>query len=300
MASHKNNNTEFLKTIHHLNILNELIEGVQILDFDLNYLYLNEAAIQQSGRIKEDLLGRNFVDAWPGVEKTKLFQTMQNCSKQHCSFDLENEFEFQEGKSGWFLLQIQPISCGILIMSLDITERKKNELKIRENEIFYRSLFDNLLNGFAYCKMLYENNEPVDFQFITTNRAFQELSRLSNVDGKLFSELFPGAKETDSQLLLIFERVVKNEKTETFEYYFNATQDWLLITVYSPQKDAFVFIFEVITEQKSIEQKTREQIDELRRWYEATLDRENRNIELKKEVNQLLIEAGKPKRYTEE
>lgn len=38
-------------------------------------------------------------------------------------------------------------------------------------------------------------------------------------------------------------------------------------------------------------------MDELRRWHNVTLDREDRVIELKKEVNELLKQLGKPKKY---
>jgi len=56
-------------------------------------------------------------------------------------------------------------------------------------------------------------------------------------------------------------------------------------------------IFSDITERKLAEQKINEQLDELRRWYSAMLGREKRTIELKKEVNDLLLQAGQPPRY---
>jgi hypothetical protein len=40
-----------------------------------------------------------------------------------------------------------------------------------------------------------------------------------------------------------------------------------------------------------------EQLDELRRWHQATLDREGRVLDLKKEVNDMLAQAGQPPRY---
>jgi len=52
-----------------------------------------------------------------------------------------------------------------------------------------------------------------------------------------------------------------------------------------------------ITERKRTEEKIREQLTELQRWYKATLDREGRIIELKREVNELLLQAGQPIRY---
>ena len=53
-----------------------------------------------------------------------------------------------------------------------------------------------------------------------------------------------------------------------------------------------------ITERKAGEFKIKEQLLELQRWHEATLGRENRIMELKKEVNTLLGENGRPARYS--
>jgi PAS domain S-box-containing protein len=52
-----------------------------------------------------------------------------------------------------------------------------------------------------------------------------------------------------------------------------------------------------ITERKQAEEKILQQLDELRRWQEFTLGREDRNRQLKKEVNELLKRLGEPIRY---
>jgi hypothetical protein len=59
----------------------------------------------------------------------------------------------------------------------------------------------------------------------------------------------------------------------------------------------FLAIIQNITERKLAEQKNNEQLAELRRWNKATLGREDRIMELKREVNKLLAEAGKPPHY---
>lgn len=46
------------------------------------------------------------------------------------------------------------------------------------------------------------------------------------------------------------------------------------------------------------DEEIREQLSELRRWHEATLGREERVLELKREVNELLAELQRPPRYT--
>jgi PAS domain S-box-containing protein len=52
-----------------------------------------------------------------------------------------------------------------------------------------------------------------------------------------------------------------------------------------------------ITERKQAEVKQAEQLEELRRWHEVTLDREERILDLKHEVNDLLGKTGKHPRY---
>ncbi len=53
-----------------------------------------------------------------------------------------------------------------------------------------------------------------------------------------------------------------------------------------------------ISARQQTETHLRQQLDELRRWQEATLGREARILELKHEVNALLAQVGQPPRYT--
>jgi PAS domain S-box-containing protein len=52
-----------------------------------------------------------------------------------------------------------------------------------------------------------------------------------------------------------------------------------------------------ITERKRAEEEIKKQLDELQRWHNATLGRETRVLDLKREVNELLGQTGKPPRY---
>lgn len=55
-----------------------------------------------------------------------------------------------------------------------------------------------------------------------------------------------------------------------------------------------------ITERKEAEEKIKQQLDELQRWHDVMLGREDRNRELKREVNELLEDLGKSVRYPSE
>lgn len=52
-----------------------------------------------------------------------------------------------------------------------------------------------------------------------------------------------------------------------------------------------------VTKRKQAEDKTAEQLDELTRWQDVMMDREDRVQELKREVNDLCRRAGEPARY---
>lgn len=57
------------------------------------------------------------------------------------------------------------------------------------------------------------------------------------------------------------------------------------------------YILKDITEIRKNERMINDQISELRRWHDATLGREVRIIELKREVNSLLYELGRELKY---
>jgi len=52
-----------------------------------------------------------------------------------------------------------------------------------------------------------------------------------------------------------------------------------------------------ITQRKQLEAKMAEQLRELQRWHDVTLGRETRVLDLKREVNELLTQAGLPPKY---
>ena len=142
----------------------------------------------------------------------------------------------------------------VLSGELGIRARKAAEQALRESENLYRSLFENMLNGFAYCQMIFEQGQPQDFIYLSVNAAFEKLTGLKNVAGKRVSEVIPGIRQSDPGLFDTYGRISLSGKSERFEMYVQALQQWFWISVYSPGKGYFVAIFDVITERKLAEQ----------------------------------------------
>ena len=139
---------------------------------------------------------------------------------------------------------------GAVVTFKDITERVEAEAAIRSSEHRYRSLFDNMLEGYAYCRMLYEDNWPQDIIYLAVNGAFERLTGLKNVVGRKITEVIPGIKETNPELFEIYGRVVATGKPERFETYSESFGGWLYVSVYSNEKGFFVAVFDNITEHK--------------------------------------------------
>jgi len=141
------------------------------------------------------------------------------------------------------------------IMLSDSPERDRTEAALRESEETYRALFDSMLNGFAYCRMLFKNGEPEDFTYLAVNPAFEVQTGLKNVVGKKVSEVIPGIRESDPKLFKVYGRVAMTGHPERFEMFIEALQMWFSISLYSPKAEHFVAVFDVITERKNAEER---------------------------------------------
>ena len=115
--------------------LDNMLEGCQIIGFDWRYLYINAEAERHNNRPSSELLGQRYMDMWPGIEATPVFAVIERCMNERASQRLENEFTFPDGSVGWFELNIQPVPEGILILSADITERKRVEADRMAREV---------------------------------------------------------------------------------------------------------------------------------------------------------------------
>lgn len=142
---------------------------------------------------------------------------------------------------------------GEVLVIRDDTARQQAEAVLRESEETYRSLFENMLNTVAHCRMIYQDGVPVDFEYISVNPAFERSTGLADVVGKRISEIIPDYGRDNAEALTVFGRVAATGEPTRWEHYLSAFDAWYSYAIYSPNRGEFVAVWDDISERKRAE-----------------------------------------------
>jgi PAS domain S-box-containing protein len=190
------------------------------------------------------------------------------------SDDLTVQKAMQTEPYGYILKPFSPMD---LKFSIELAIYKnKIDTQLKKSESKYNSLFENMLNAFAYHQIVIdENNNPIDYIFIKVNQAFENLTGLKrkNIIGKKVTEVIPEIKATDSKLINLYGNVALTGKSKIFELYFEPFDKFYSVNAYSEEKGYFATIFEDITQLKEADKKIKniqkEKIDTIKKLNEA-------------------------------
>jgi len=177
--------------------------------------------------------------------------------------------------------------------------RKEAEEALRESEEKYRTLFNQSMEGIYLHDLeghILEVNEMACAQSGYTREEWLHRTVFDGHPSKSTTNL------PKDEILRMWKAWVPGQ-----QYTVEAEHQRKDGTVYPVEistgivrykgENAILAIVKDITARKQAEKKIQEQLDELRRWYAATLGREGRILELKREVNELLRRLGEPIRY---
>jgi|AntRauTorckE6833_2_1112554.scaffolds.fasta_scaffold01231_2 diguanylate cyclase (GGDEF)-like protein/PAS domain S-box-containing protein len=124
-------------------LFNTMLEGCQVINYDWEYLYINDALTKQVEISRNELIGNKMTEIFPGIEDTHMFNVLKKCMNKRKTQEFENEFTLPDGTSRWFKLRAHPVPEGIFVLSNDITDRKFAQKKMRRENRWYKSLYKN-------------------------------------------------------------------------------------------------------------------------------------------------------------
>ncbi|MFH1981344.1 MAG: PAS domain S-box protein [Pseudomonadota bacterium] len=146
--------------------------------------------------------------------------------------------------------------------------------RLHDGAVSDRSLFDNMLNGFAYHRIVTdEAGTPVDYIFLDANPAFERMTGLRREDiiGRAVTAVHPGIQDMAFDWIGIYGKVALTGAPVTFEQYFEPHRHWYLVSAYSPQIGTFAVTFENITERKNAESALRDSEEKFRSFAEHSM-----------------------------
>lgn len=120
-------------------------------------------------------------------------------------------------------------------------------MKSKDSEIPYQPIFDNALDGLAYCQMIFDTQgQPVDFIYIWVNKNFEKVTGLKDVVKKKVTDLIPGIRISNPELFEMYGRVSLAGESERFETHVEALSRWFLVSVFSPKKVFLWLCFKIL------------------------------------------------------
>jgi two-component system cell cycle sensor histidine kinase/response regulator CckA len=167
-------------------------------------------------------------------------------------------FQFNDKRKGRFTAERIALLEGLVDQVAIAIAKLRADEALRRSEKRYRSLFENMMEGFAYCRMLGEDGGPRDFEYLEVNDAFENLTGLKDVVGKKVTEVIPGIRETTPEIFEIYARVSSTGKPEKIEVYVYPLKRWFSVSAYSPARGFFIAVFDNITERRRLEEQLRQ------------------------------------------
>lgn len=124
-----------------MDIFNQLSIGIQIIDSDMRYIFLNKTLLNQVNKTLDDHLGKKMEEVYPDIEQTKIYESIQACLKTNQPTTINNEFLFEDGRRTFWELSLERIDKGVLIISRDVTNLKEGEkLLLESNQVLNRKV----------------------------------------------------------------------------------------------------------------------------------------------------------------
>jgi PAS domain S-box-containing protein len=175
-------------------------------------------------------------------------------------------------------------------LSNEIIERGKVEEALRDSERKYKSLFSNMLDGFAFHQIILdENNVPIDYTFLEINEAFENQTGLKSekIIGKKVTEVLSGIENDPTRWIDIYGNVALTGEAIRFENFSKPINKWYSVIAYSTLKGYFATIFEDITERKLAEKEILERNDEQKKLFEKSEKQRVANLVVLNDLNKI-------------
>jgi two-component system, cell cycle sensor histidine kinase and response regulator CckA len=278
-------------------ILNQMGDGFWVTEPQAGrVIEVNEAMCRMLGYSRGEMLNLSVADVEANDSPERIAERIRYILKNGATH-FESHFRRKDGEIIDVDVNVThlPEYNSFFGFHRDITARRRADADLKESEARYRILFEQAPDGVVILDP--GTGRIIEFNDRACNLlgySREEFARLRVADIEVV--------ETPEDVMAHIQRILK-EGYDDFETR-HRTKEGEVRTIHvmaqvlgTREYPIYHCIWRDITERKKTEVMINDQLEELRRWQSATLGREDRVLQLKNEVNRLLVEAGKPPRY---
>ncbi|MCU4173470.1 PAS domain-containing protein [Carboxylicivirga sp. N1Y90] len=225
---------------------------------DLNYQFVNAAFCEAFAHTRDEIIGKS-IESIIGTENFQVALPFLNEVRSGKTVSFENIYDTYKGKR-WIKVNYSPIFDAngkvetIIVLTYDINEKKKAEIKLKENEEKYRILID-------------DSSDPIfsftpDGRYTYVNKVFADSVQKDQdyVIGNTIWDVFE--KEEADTRFSVLSRAFDTGKVQVLEVRVpNPSGDLYFITTVTPIKNENGEIASAICIAKNITSRKRAELE---------------------------------------
>ncbi len=233
-------------------------DGVWLLDDELHFLEVNEAACRMLGYSRDAMLCMQ-VNEIEVVESAA--ETLHHAEVvQQRGYD---RFETRHRRRDGAIFPVevsvtwQAESRQMVVFVRDITEQLRSEADLACSEARFHGLFTSLQEGFALHEIIIDTNgKPFDYRYLEVNPAFEAMTGIPRAGwiGHTIREVLPGI---EPQWIEVFGRVALTGEPAVVEEEAAALGRAYRVVVYRPAPMQFAILATDITDQREASEALR-------------------------------------------
>ena len=267
-------------------IIDSSPDCIKVIDLEGNLLSMLSGQALLGIEDIQPYLNKPWLDFWEAEHREAAERAVKSATEGASNF--VGFFRPPRGEPKWWDVSISPIlNTGsqperLLAVSRDVTHRKQAEDALRESESRYRTLFNEMDEGFCIIELIFDGRQtPVDWRFLEVNPAFEKQTGIPDATGRRIREIAPNH---ENYWFEIFGRVCRDG--EPIRFISEARElggrwfDLYAFRMGDQGSRKVAVIFNNITERKRADQALRKSMRELRetetklRLTQAALSRE--------------------------